>query len=186
MKCKKFEKMLPEYLYGDISEKDKQVFMGHVSDCAGCRNQLSEMEESLVLLQSIPKPDFSEPEMSALRHRVKEEVARWEDKVTVPTRRRTLHWPLLIPRFAPVAVLVAVVAIIGLILLRQPAVIDQPVKTTVGPVNDLVAMTKEMEDEYQSITEICQEIEDLKALFYNGGKAGPEAGIKRNPLTAPA
>lgn len=186
MKCKKFEKMLPGYLYGDISEKDKQVFMDHVSDCAGCRKLLSEMEESLVVLQSIPKPDFTDSEMSALRHRVKEEVARREEKVTVPTRRWTFRFPVLQPRFIPVAALVAVVAVIGVILLRQPAVIDQPVETTAGPVNELVAMTEEMEDEYQSITEICREIDDLKALFYDEGKAGPEAGIKRNPLTVPA
>lgn len=183
MKCKKFKKMLPGYLCGEIPEKDKQVFMGHVSDCADCRKLLSGMEEAVLVLQSLPKPAFSESEKAGLRFRVKEMIAKTGTE-PVPSRRTFFQWLILQPRFVPVSALVAVVAIISVVLLHRPA--DRSSVPVNGEVNELIVMTEDMEEEYKLVTEICREIDRLQALFSEEAGSGPEVGVKSEPLIAPA
>ncbi|MBN2684892.1 MAG: von Willebrand factor type A domain-containing protein [Pontiellaceae bacterium] len=58
--CKRFEKMLPGYLHGELYEKDYHALRTHLKQCASCRDELEAQQMALQLagrsLSSAPVP----------------------------------------------------------------------------------------------------------------------------------
>ena len=98
MNCKKFRRELPAYLYGEISEKERESFGGHAETCPACRRLLEELEETVSRLADAPGPEFPPGELTALRGRVRERVRR-AARGFEPVRRRpgVLSHPLFLP-----------------------------------------------------------------------------------------
>lgn len=47
--CKRFEKMLPGYLHGELYEKDYHALRAHLKQCASCRDELEAQQMALQL-----------------------------------------------------------------------------------------------------------------------------------------
>ncbi|MBN2684881.1 MAG: von Willebrand factor type A domain-containing protein [Pontiellaceae bacterium] len=47
--CKRFEKMLPGYLHGELYEKDYHALRAHLKQCAACRDELEAQQMALQL-----------------------------------------------------------------------------------------------------------------------------------------
>lgn len=188
MNCRKFKKLLPEYLYGEISDLKKEGFVAHVSACLECRRLLKEMIESSSLLRREELFHFSAGEMAALRVRVKEEI---ELPAQSPVRSpgRFGFGIIFRPRFLPVAgALAAAALVIFAVLLILPSEKSPRLSIPVlsNGANDLVTMTEVVEDEFQSVAEICSEIDALQSLFLNSPEPGSEVEIPMKETTVPA
>ena len=71
MKCEEIEKLLPDYLSGDISASQRQLVEEHLSRCTRCRKALAaynEAKQYLVFLKDSPvPPDFTEATMIKIK-----------------------------------------------------------------------------------------------------------------------
>jgi len=67
MNCKTFNKLLPEYLYGESSIQERDEVQAHVRSCPDCRRLLDEMSATVSLLNDEEKCHFSAGEKAALR-----------------------------------------------------------------------------------------------------------------------
>jgi len=71
MKCEEVEKLLPDYLSGDISASQRQLVEEHLSHCARCRDALAacnEARQHLASLKDTPvPPDFTEATMTKIK-----------------------------------------------------------------------------------------------------------------------
>ncbi|MDP8213901.1 MAG: anti-sigma factor [Candidatus Euphemobacter frigidus] len=188
MNCRKFKKVLTEYLYGEISARKRENFMAHASSCPECRRLLREMIRTVSLLKTEERSHFSAGEMAALRVRVKEEIER-PDQSPVRSPGRFSFGIIFRPRLLPVAGALAVaVLVIFTVLLVLPSAKSprSSIPVLSNGANDLVAMTEVVEDEFQSVAEICGEIDALQSLFLNSPEPGSEVGIPVKETTVPA
>ena len=89
MRCKTFESMTSAYLDRQLEESEAADFHWHLSDCAGCRIHLAEVEElSLVLRRSSPPEipiELRGYVMAAVRGRARSEIT---------ASQRVLEWLL--------------------------------------------------------------------------------------------
>jgi hypothetical protein len=72
MKCRKVEKLLSDYLDGEVKEKEKELIRAHLSECPACRKEFEfyKKSEELIRLKikEEPLPGFWErcwPELKA-------------------------------------------------------------------------------------------------------------------------
>lgn len=178
MNCRKFKRLIPDYLYGEISEKDKQIFLGHASDCALCRKSMAEMEETVSFLRARPRLEFSRSELASLRAGVNEEIAR-PGAVREPRPRLNFLHSIFQHRVAlPVAAVVIVALLVGVTFLLRPAAKQEII--TDPEVNKLVAMNEVIDNELQSLAELYQEIDELKSLFPEQADADSEVKFLAN------
>lgn len=185
MNCRTFNKLLSEYLYGDISVGERESFLAHASACPQCRRLLTEMEETVSFVGDESKPRFSPGEMAALRNRVREEISR---PTGVPARspRRSGFRFFSRPLFLPVAGSVAAAAVVVLLLYHPAKGPDSAGPVPPDGANELVAMTETVEEEFDSVGELCREIDELQLLFLEEPDPGSEAEIGSDNLSAPA
>ncbi|MFH1039091.1 MAG: zf-HC2 domain-containing protein [PVC group bacterium] len=174
MKCQKFKKLLPEYLYGELAPAAREEAQDHAASCPACRRLLEEMTETVSLLESGPRSHFSGAEMAALRMRVKEEAGRPVGAASpVSVRRRLFSRPILLPVAGALAAAAVAAAVL---IMRQPAVPPPSgVPIPSGEAGDLVAMSETVEEEFQELAEVCGEIEDLQSPFLDEANPVPEA-----------
>ena len=66
MKPTDFQKLSIQYLYGEISDKDRSAFEKHLKSCEGCRKELEEMRQTVNLLDKIPEEEPSPTIKSAI------------------------------------------------------------------------------------------------------------------------
>ncbi|MDP8235603.1 MAG: zf-HC2 domain-containing protein [Candidatus Erginobacter occultus] len=167
MNCKRFQRELPGYLYGDLSAGERDVLAGHAGSCPACRRLLTEMEETVSLLAAEPGPIFSGREKELLRGRVMEAVRELGlSPRPLPSRGglKFLLRPLLFPAALAAAVLL-------LVLFRGT---DDP-SAAAPPAAALAAFSEEVEDEFQLFADVWSEIEEIESLFSPEPGTGSEA-----------
>jgi hypothetical protein len=182
MNCKKFKTLLPEYLYGEISDRNRNIFLGHAAVCSSCRKLMTETEGLVLLLKSRPAPEISPAELSSWRARVKEEIARREVELR-PFPRRNLLQLIFQPRFIPAAVFLVALLAGGAVLLRPPGPTDYGM---IEEVSELVKMTETIEKEFQNLAELSREIDNLRSLFPEEPESGSGAEIIKPRKIVPA
>jgi len=174
MNCKTFNKLLPGHLYGESSIEESEKVLSHARVCPDCRRLLDEMTGTISLLREEEKPHFSGGEMAALRMRV-EQVISGMDRPPIhssgPSRLKLFSRPL----FLPVAGALVAASIIAVILFQPVENPDYLVSTTPNEVEELVAMTETVEEEYDSVDELCREMDELQQLFLNEPAPDTEA-----------
>ncbi len=71
MRCEEIERLLPDYLSGDISDSQRQLVEDHLSCCSHCREILAAGEEARQHLSSLKDspvpPDFTEATMMKIK-----------------------------------------------------------------------------------------------------------------------
>ncbi len=167
MNCKRFQRELPGYLYGDLSAGERDVLAGHAASCPACRRLLIGMEETVSRLAAEPGPIFSGREKELLRGRVMEAVREpGFSPQPLPGRGglKFLLRPLLLPAGLAAAVLL-------LVLFRGT---DEP-PAVLPPADTLAAFSEEVEDEFQIFAEVWSEIEEIESLFSPEPGTGSEA-----------
>jgi anti-sigma factor RsiW len=167
MNCKRFQRELPGYLYGDLSAGERDVLAGHAGSCPACRRLLTEMEETVSRLAAEPGPIFSGREKELLRGRVMEAVREpGLSPRPLPSRGglRFLLRPLLLPAGLAAAVLL-------LVLFRKT---DEPPGAT-PPAVALAEFSEEVEEEFQLFADVWSEIEEIETLFSSDPENGSEA-----------
>ena len=64
MTCNELNKMMDDYLDGELPQAQREAFERHLNDCAGCRSQLSQEQAFRAELKAMPVPapsaDFAE------------------------------------------------------------------------------------------------------------------------------
>jgi len=81
MRCEKIEKLLPDYLNGDISNSQRQLLEQHLSHCSHCReafNALKEAKQHLSSLKDSYVPaNFTEATMTKVKTATETYSRRW-------------------------------------------------------------------------------------------------------------
>ncbi len=176
MNCRTFKKLLPEYLYGEISPADRERFQGHLSSCPGCRRLLRGLTATVSLLREGSGPHFSSGEMAALRMKVIEEVPRLPRSLGQGLSRpwRLFSRPILLPAAGALAAAAVVAAVL---IARQPAAPPRGIQSLPpAEVSELVAISETVEEEFKDVAEMCGEIDDIQAIFLAAPEPGSEAG----------
>jgi hypothetical protein len=112
MYCKKLQEKLTDYINDELPEKDKQVVMQHLNDCAECRKELAELKSlNNLMIQFKPAVKYPYPSDDFLV-----QVRR-----KIRTRYSDMPRPSIIPRLIPVFASFAAVLIIviGITLYRN-------------------------------------------------------------------
>jgi len=174
MNCRRFKRLLPSYLYGEIREKDKQIFIGHASDCSSCRKLLAEMEETVSFLRSQPRIEFSRSELESLKTGVKKEIARPE-RIQLPRRHPGFLHSLFRYRVpVPVTAVLFIALLVGVSFLLRP---ETSQELTADPeVNKLEALTETIDNELKFVAEINRQLDELESLFPK--QAGSDSEVK--------
>ncbi|MEA1927166.1 MAG: zf-HC2 domain-containing protein [Candidatus Auribacterota bacterium] len=184
MNCKTFIKALPGYLYGESSIGEKEAILAHARSCYECRRVLDDMAGTVSLLREEEKARFSRGEMAALRMRVKRDIAGMDltpARSPIRPRLRFFSRPILLP--ATGALIAA--SIIAVLIFHPAGTTKYIVPETSGPAEELLTMTEIVEEEYNSIDELCREMDELQQLFLNEPNSGQEAEIGLDCISAP-
>ncbi len=171
--CNKFQKLLAGYIYGDLSEKDRDGLKRHLDICEACRRKLAGLRRTVSLVSEVPGPIFSAAETGMMRRRVKAHIGE-EKRSDVPSIRRPVR-----PRFyrwAPVAA-AAMVALLAVLIVGKIPSPDSPPAAT--PSDKLVEMSETVEEEFNSISELCREIDELQSLFPEKKNREEGAGVRK-------
>jgi anti-sigma factor RsiW len=170
MNCRRFKRLLPGYLYGELSAGARERFVRHSAACPACRRLREEMEETVSRLAPVPGSVFSRGEKDLLRERVRSAVRSAASAPrTLPDRDglRILFRPLLLPAALAAAVLL-------LVLLRTP---DDP-PSAPAEAAALAALSEEVEEEFQLFADVWGEIEEIESLFSPDPGTGAGAEIR--------
>ena len=52
--CQQVEKLIDDYLQGDLTASEKELFLGHLAGCLACENKVTAEESILSTLKSLP------------------------------------------------------------------------------------------------------------------------------------
>jgi len=185
MNCKKFNELLPGYLYGESSIEESEEVLSHARTCPDCRHLLDEMTGTVSLLRDEEKSHFSGGEMAALRMRV-EQVVSGMDQPSIHSSSRTRMRFFSRPLFLPAAGALIAASIVA-VLLYHPAESPEYLVTAVpNEAEELVTMTETVEEEYDSVDELCREMDELQLLFFEEPAPGTEVEIGGANLSLPA
>lgn len=81
MKCEEIEKLLPDYLSGDISTAQRQLVEEHLLHCAHCQNTFDTYKEAKQHLSSLKDspvpPDFAKAAMTKVKAASKSRSRQW-------------------------------------------------------------------------------------------------------------
>jgi len=61
MNCREFVEFVMEYLEGDLGDRERAVFEGHIEDCPPCLTYLDTYRETVRLGRSVCGPDDDVP-----------------------------------------------------------------------------------------------------------------------------
>ncbi|NLI98385.1 hypothetical protein GX441_06965 [bacterium] len=127
MKCNDFEKLIPLYHDGELSEKKKSEFEKHLEKCSACKAKLQELNALDALVrdgESESVPDPGEHYWHSFTNRLSRRLTDSRHMLVHRPRRKLLGWRLLPYLSAGVAVVFAIV--IGIELIgRAPAKFSQ-------------------------------------------------------------
>ncbi|MEW6369176.1 MAG: zf-HC2 domain-containing protein [Acidobacteriota bacterium] len=122
MNCGNARELFADYLAGEVSPEDKQVFAAHMAECAGCRRELEDLNETWlrlgVLAEEKPGPTVSrrfyamlEDETAKRRERARSEPSAW-------LQRLFPAWGLTTPRLRLASVVLMAVGVAAGYLIR--------------------------------------------------------------------
>ena len=177
MNCKTFNKLLPGHLYGENSIEEREKVLSHVRICPECRRLLDEMTGTVAFLQAEEKPNFSDMEMAALRMRVEQEAS---GPVQIPihssgrSRLRFFSRPL----FLPAAGALIAASIVAVLLYHPTETPKYIISAAPNETEELVTMTETVEEEYDSVDELCREMDELQLLFF--ADPDPDSEVEMN------
>ena len=178
MRCSRFQNLLPGYLYGELTEKEKKSFRDHARRCPACSALLREMEATIQTLRTEPPPRFSPAEMSLLRKRVRAGISREGPRPRPAEIHRYFH--IFSPSLARIAAGIVVV-ITGIFFYSHYLT---PPEGVPEEVDEVVRITRTIESEDAEVDEICREIQELEALFPAPKANGPAAWLPRSARNA--
>jgi len=173
MNCRRFQRLLAQYLYDELEAGEVERLAGHAAACPECRRLKEELEKTVSRLSVSAGPVFSDREKDRLRLRVREAIrAAGPDPRPLPVRGGRMT--LLRPLFLPAALAAAVVL---LVLLRPP---EEP--PAVSPAaSALAAFSEEVEEEYIFFAEVWEEIEEIERFFSPEPEDGAGIGGGEEP-----
>ncbi|HDL65022.1 MAG TPA: hypothetical protein ENH12_06490 [Proteobacteria bacterium] len=184
MNCKTFNRLLPGYLYGESSIEEGEKVLSHARTCPDCRRLLDEMTGTISLLREEAKPHFSGGEMAALRMRVKQEIAGMDHSpARSPVRPRLSFFSR--PLFLPAAGALIAASIVAVLLYHPAETPENLLPTVLSEAEELVTMTETVEEEYESVDELCREMDELQQLFFQEPDPGSEAEIGSDKVSVP-
>ena len=153
MTCSELREILPDFLFGELSEEKNLAVRGHLAECADCREEVASLQQLLGTLREVP------------------EISPAQRLVFVPQPARQGFWPRLRKRFPDVpfwrwgvraafAAVLAVLFILGtrveyrdgqltLSFGRQKAAEERPVA---GVSPELVSLLKQWQSENLYLT----------------------------------
>ena len=153
MTCSELREILPDFLFGELSEEKNLAVRGHLAECADCREEVASLQQLLGVLREVP------------------EISPAQRLVFVPQPARRSFWPRLRERFLDVplwrwgvraafAAVLAVLFILGtrmeyrdgqltLSFGRQKAAEERPVA---GVSPELVSLLKQWQSENLYLT----------------------------------
>jgi aspartate dehydrogenase len=118
MKCKKVQKLLSDYLDGEVKEREKELLEAHLSECPHCRKELESYKktEELIKLKvkEEPAPEFWEgcwPEFKAKLEK-ENRVPQFIERRNIPFK--LLREPLFIGATACAVILILMISLISL------------------------------------------------------------------------
>lgn len=105
--CENIQDMLAAYIDGYLSDEEKELVENHIKECAECRNELRELEETVNLFKDLKDEELAPPPNFSKEIRRKLETS--EDKIPkVAKKFNKLSWKTWMP-IAMAAVLMVVV-----------------------------------------------------------------------------
>lgn len=182
MNCKRFQRELPSYIYGELAGEERERFDRHAAACPACRRLLGETTETVSRLAAAG-PVFSPGELAGFRNRVKEAVrSPGFAPRPLPPRAglRIFSRPILLPAGAALA---AAAILLIVFLPGRSAKID---RADFLKAAELVAYSEELEVEDRLVAEVWNEIEDIELLFSRDPESGSEAVGSRTEVRGAA
>ncbi len=110
MRCEEIEKVIPDYISGDIVDAQRQILEQHLSCCAHCQNTLDTYKEARQHLSSLKDSPVSSDFAKAAMTKVK----------AAATRSRSRQW------LRPALGVAAAAIIIAVLLVTRPWGISTP------------------------------------------------------------
>ena len=104
MECTRTENLLSAYLDGDLPEREREGFAGHLRQCPRCAGEEKALKETLSLLRNLPAEKAPPELLQRVRHRIGQE------KETVPLWKK-----LFLPLHIKIPLEAAAVALIFLL-----------------------------------------------------------------------
>ena len=177
MNCKKFNELLPGYLYGESSIEEREEVLSHARTCPECHQLLDEMTGTVSFLGDEKKPNFSGAEMAALRMRVEQESSgRGLTPVHSHSRSRLRIFSR--PLFLPAAGALIAASIVAVLLYHPTETPKYIIPAAPNETEELVTMTETVEEEYDSVDELCREMDELQLLFFEA--PDPNSEVEMN------
>lgn len=164
MNCKTFKKLMVEYVYRG-EEKKKPEFQEHYHSCLACKQLFDEISQVVSLLGNMAANRYSTEEMAALRFRVRQSIARME-KSPAPATDRTGLKIFSRPFILSASGAVLTAAILLMILVDPFQNSSSLISPGSNQAEELVTMTEVIEEEYDSVDELCREMDELQKLFF--------------------
>ena len=185
MNCKTFIKLLPGHLYGENSIEEREKVLSHARTCPECRGLLDEMTGTVSFLRAEEKPNFSEMEMAALRMRVEQESSgKGLTPVHSPRRSRLSFFSR--PLFLPAAGALIAASIVAVLLYHPTETPKYIISAAPNETEELVTMTETVEEEYDSVDELCREMDELQLLFFEAPDSNSEVEMNVDISSASA
>jgi len=125
MRCEEIEKLLPNYVNGDISTSQKRLIEEHLSRCTRCRKALAAYNEAKQYLASLEDSPVPPESTQATMTKVK----------TATTKSRSQQW------LRPALAAGAAVVILAILLVTQPWGIKSPAGITAPAVPPPLSVT---------------------------------------------
>jgi len=130
MKCKKVQKLLPEYLEGILSADKSNIVQNHIHNCNACRKEFRAFEQAINIASSLPveypPPDIWEAFVPMLRLRIASEMGKKS------------HRQILFPRLKLVGTTVTALIILGFLILGGYRILSDKTQTEILPSLDVV------------------------------------------------
>jgi hypothetical protein len=114
MNCRKVQRLLPDYIGAELSDKKKQQVDGHLQECPGCKAALGQLQQVWDGLAEQPLPQKDEQFWGELTRGVMQEIRR-KQPMPVEEKRPFLlpGWRVLVPAAAAIAIIVGLIAFRG-------------------------------------------------------------------------
>ncbi len=127
--CQKIQKDLVAFIYGELEEKERELFEAHMDRCAHCRGELEEFKK-ITQAADVFKQDIEDAVASVDWQALPEQVA--EKALKKDARPRRESWLekasgfLFAPRLRPVLAGILIGAVLGIIVTLMVFRIPQP------------------------------------------------------------
>lgn len=152
MGCEKYQKLISDWLDGNISQKHEKKLTQHLKNCAVCRSYYEELKILDRKAKTLPEPEYSAEKWEGMEKELRKRLEELNSETT--RKHKSPQFWLPSPVWAMAGVLVIIVAISLMIFL----------KNNQEPEMQL-AMMLSYEDSYLNLTQALAEDETLARNF---------------------